>query len=220
MKHLFVVAHPDDEILGACGAILRAKARGDRVAVAIASDISATRESGLREIAAQTHKKLRVDATYYFGWTMMKFSTYDRYEMTQTVEKIIKKEKPDIVYTHDENDIHNDHRVLGEIVREAVKLPLRGTYKRPIRGVYLLEILSSTDWGRGFIPNAFVEISKEDLSTKAALLEYYDDVIRDIPHPRNYETLKSLARYRGGQCGCEYAEAFRKIFELTGGKNV
>lgn len=217
MTHMFVVAHPDDEILGACGTILRLKERGDRVVIAIMSSTSKTREFGLQKIARSAHKTLGVDNSYFFEYDAMKLGTYDRYKMTVDIEHLIEIEQPETIYTHDPSDIHNDHRVLSGIVLEAAKLPLRGSYTGPkIKAIYTMEIPSSTDWGSGFIPNSYIEVSHESLALKAAMLRQYSDVIRDVPHPRNLESFKALARYRGGQCGCEYAEAFRKVYEYTG----
>lgn len=215
MTHLFVVAHPDDEILGSCGTILRLLLRGERVVVATISQNSKTREEGLAEKQRRTHELIGVSASYFFDFEMMKFDKYDRYEMTRSIESVIAKEGADVIYTHDPGDIHNDHRVLSQIVMEAAKLPLRQkNVVKNVRAIYTMEIPSSTDWGSGFIPNAYVEITEEALEKKARLLAEYDDVLRGTPHPRNFESFKALARYRGGQCGCEYAEAYRKVFEV------
>lgn len=217
MTHLFIVAHPDDEVLGCCGTILKHSLRGDRVVVTTYSMNSKTREKGLAEKQETTHKLLGVSKSYFFDYEMMKFDKYDRHEMTRKAEEIIEKESPDIIYTHDCNDIHNDHRFLSQIVMEASKLPMRqknGVKK--IRSIYFMEIPSSTDWGYGFIPNSFTEVTKESIKMKEQLLLTYNDVIREVPHPRNLISFEALARYRGGQCGCEYAEAFKKVFELVG----
>lgn len=215
MNHLFIVAHPDDEILGCLGTIMRLKEKKHRVAVAILSHASATRNDDMISKTGAIHREIGVDQTYFFDYEMMKFDTYDRYQMTKDIENVIEMEMPDVIYTHNETDIHNDHRTLFQIVLEASKLPLRGLgYNKPIKAIYTMEILSSTDWGKGFVPNAFVEVTAESIERKEKLLSLYDNVIRGVPFPRNAETFFALARFRGGQCGCLYAEAFRKIFEV------
>ena len=216
MNALFIVAHPDDEILGAGGTITRLKARGDRVAVLTLSTSSKTREDGLAALQEKINAEIGIDVTYQQDYATMRFGEYDRFEMTQVIEDVLLKEQPDVVFTHDEHDIHNDHRVTTLIVLEAIKLPLRhrGLCKA-IAGVYTMEIPSSSDWGSGFVPNTFFRIEETDIGVKAKALEQYDDVLRPLPHPRNYESLWALARYRGGQCGCDYAEAFRKVMEVN-----
>jgi len=37
--------------------------------------------------------------------------------------------------------------------------------------------------------------------------------MRDYPHPRSKDSLKSLATYRGSQSGINMAEAFQCIFQ-------
>jgi len=215
MNNLFIVAHPDDEILGACGTIMKLKAAGDRIAIAVFSKKSKTRFDCFDDKILNIHKELGIDKTYLFDYEMMKFGQYDRYKMTWAIEQVLQEEDPDRVFIHDSNDVHNDHRVLSTISIEATKLPQRhANYAHPIKSIYTMEIPSSTDWGTGFLPNAFFEISEKALKTKEEILKQYDDVIRKAPHPRNFESFKSLARYRGGQAGVLYAEAFRKIFEL------
>lgn len=216
MNHLFIVAHPDDEILGSAGTIINLKKNSEYVAVAVFSTKSATRENGLLEKCKKIHKKIGVDKSYFLNYEMMKFGTYDRHEMTVAIENLIVKEKPDIIYTHDYNDIHNDHRTLHKIVMEASKLPMRGISDvHPIRAIYTMEIPSSSDWGSGFIPNSYVEITEEHLRKKEEALIQYNNVLRELPHPVNYDSFKALARYRGGQCGCLYAESYKKVFEIN-----
>lgn len=219
MKHLIVVAHPDDEILGCLGLIRRIKKAGENVAVAIMSKRSRTRESGLEDKTLQIHRELGIDSTYVFAYETMKFAQYDRFEITKDIENVLRLETPDKIYTHDFNDIHNDHRVLAQIVIEASKLPFRQIPKEnselTISAIYTIEIPSSTDWGMGFIPNSYVEIDEDVLMLKEDTLLKFEDVIRKTPHPRNYESFKALARFRGGQCGKKYAEAYKKIFELN-----
>lgn len=67
MTHLFIVAHPDDEILGGLGAILRIKRAGGRAAVAVMSSHSATREKEIEQRMRLIHAELGIDATYTFS---------------------------------------------------------------------------------------------------------------------------------------------------------
>ena len=218
MRYLFVVAHPDDEILGGLGTINSLIRQGHSVAVQIMSTRSATREDSaeLKKITKEVHKEIGINGTYFSDYHMVRFGQSDRMAMTRDIEDVIRREEPDFIFTHDKCDIHHDHRVLAEVVLEASKLYMRGTgYNHVISGIYGMEILTSTEWGDGFIPNAYFEISEKDISKKEELLKRYMGVVRDLPHPRNYETFKALARFRGAQCGLIYAEAHRKISEVN-----
>jgi hypothetical protein len=58
-----------------------------------------------------------------------------------------------------------------------------------------------------FIPNLYVDIrSTLELKLKAA--SCYDLEIRQFPHPRSIEGIKTLAKLRGMEVGLEAAEAF------------
>ena len=216
MNNLFIVAHPDDESLGAGGTIRKLHQDGERIAVMILSLESATRTDITRQKIKRSHSILGVDKTYIEDFEMMKFGEIDRFEFTKKIEKVINEEKPDRIFTHYIGDIHNDHRITAQIVAEAIKLPFRQTgYKKPIQSLYWMEIPSSTDWGDGrFKPTAFSEVTKNELKAKVESLSVYEGVIREVPHPRNNESIIALARYRGGQCGKTYAEAFMGVFEL------
>ena len=72
-----------------------------------------------------------------------------------------------------------------------------------------MEVLSSTNWGNScFKPDTYVEVSANDMSAKIDALEVYDNVIRDVPHPRSVPSIFALARMRGCEIGYEYAEGF------------
>ena len=80
-----------------------------------------------------------------------------------------------------------------------------------------MEVLSSTEWSfdsssNRFVPNYFVEIGENGLSTKIKALQAYKGVMRPYPHPRSEKALEGLAAYRGAQTGCNYAEAFECVF--------
>ena len=93
----------------------------------------------------------------------------------------------------------------------AVRLPHRQTYyDKPLTACLHMEVLSWTDWnfGRRFSPNVFIGVEKKHLRRKIRAIGCYDDVLRSAPHPRNAESIYSLARVRGGESGEMYAEAF------------
>jgi hypothetical protein len=42
----------------------------------------------------------------------------------------------------------------------------------------------------------------------------YEDELKESPHPRSLEIIKTLAKRRGAEVGFEYAEAFMLIREI------
>jgi len=212
MRVLLICAHPDDEALGAGATIRKLKDKGAHIAVLTLSMSSATRTDDLLARQKISHKILGIDTAYRGNIETMKFGQIDRYEVTQLIESAMLKEQPDILITHSPLDIHNDHRITSALVMEAAKLPIRQTQgMKKLKAIMFMEILSSTDWGflGGFTPNCYCEVSGNDLESKYNSIAVYDNVIRELPHPRNMATIKSLARIRGAQSGYLFAEAFQ-----------
>jgi len=130
-----------------------------------------------------------------------------------TINKIIENEisecNPEIIFTHFEYDNNNDHRV---VYRSTMMAARPGIFDS-IKSVISYEVPSSTEWSfsNAFQPNLFEVLSQECIDKKwRALLEYKSEVL-PYPHPRSYEGLVTLARFRGMQTGVEFAEAYHLI---------
>lgn len=215
MNVLIIAAHPDDELLGAGATILRLNREGHNVSILTMSHRSVTRENELLEEQKETDKILGIKNRTNLDYEMMKFGQYDRHAMVKSIEDEIVLREPDIIITHFHGDIHNDHRITNEIALEAARIPQRMLkYHRPLRAFMTMEVLSSTDWGTRelFNPSLYIEIQQSDIEKITDALRCYKDVVRPVPHPRNKETMRSLARIRGAEIGVKYAEAFELVF--------
>ena len=184
---LALAAHPDDEVLGPGGTLLRHKEEGDEVAIWYFHLCRLDeRAEALRMIAASK----RSGIAYH-------------YEYPADIDAIVAKYVPDIVYTHWRGDLNADHRALHERVLVACR-PQSG-----VSEVYAFDTASSTEWGiEPFVPDTFVGI---DIEAKLDWMRVYDDELRDPPHPRSLDSLTARARYWGQVAGLDYAEAFRTI---------
>ena len=60
-----------------------------------------------------------------------------------------------------------------------------------------------------FIPNYFIDISKTIKSKLKSLNCYKSQISKNSP--RSIDAIKALAKFRGSQNGCEYAEAFQLV---------
>ena len=74
MNHLFIVAHPDDEILASYGTIKKLIKDGETVSIQVFSTQSKTREDNLKEVVENIHKKIGIKKTYCEPFETMKFS--------------------------------------------------------------------------------------------------------------------------------------------------
>lgn len=222
MKHLFVVAHPDDEVLGAGAFIYDAVKRGDEVAVLVFNTCDTTRyKDDLKKIVndlSQSHFGLGISKCYPCEYLDSNLHNEDHRKMVQDVEEAIRDFQPDNIFTQSPGDVNTDHYWTAATCMEAFHLFQRGREDiKPISGLYLMEVQSSTDWAlnpaiRRFNPNTFVPVSEEAVEAKIKALEAYENVIRPIPHPRSKEAIRALPLLRGSQSGYPLAEAFECVF--------
>lgn len=186
MRVVCVAAHPDDEILGVGGTLLRHKAEGDLVQVLIAKQCrpESTRES------FDAASRMSID--------------YTRHD---DIESFIADWVPDVVYTHWRGDLNADHRWVHERVLVACRP------QSDVKAIYAFDTPSSTEWGiEPFIPNRFVDVG-DYIEDKCFAMEAYASELRDHPHPRNIDGLYDRAAHWGDISGFDYAEAFAVIRE-------
>lgn len=183
MKILAIGAHPDDIELGCEGTL------------------SHEHDSDITRLTFSGGRNNPLD---------QRFDTIPFLDIVQRIEKVINTPKPDfrptIVYTHSINDLNLDH----QIVARATFTACRPLPKSTVKEIYSYEVPSSTEWGFGFQPNVFVDIT-DTFDAKIKVLENFKKEMREHPHPRSFEAIRALAMYRGASCGVELAEAFSLV---------
>lgn len=220
MKYLVVVAHPDDEVLGAGATICRLIQEGHDVAVCTMANHAAAR-ANLSDTLSDDQEKamsiLGVSETYAADFPNIKMNTVPHLELVQFIEKCIEDFEAEAIITHHPSDTNIDHQETSRAVQAACRLFQRREGVPSLKLVLFMEVLSSTEWtidssANRFVPNYFAEVGKEGIERKLKALEAYSGVMREYPHPRSKEAIEGLAAYRGAQAGCNYAEAFECVF--------
>jgi LmbE family N-acetylglucosaminyl deacetylase len=184
-----IVAHPDDEILGVGGTILRHLEDGDDVHVHIECVV------GLRDGEQRVNDALAAADQAGYVLTVGSSRQLD-YRVPDLVIEA------DIVYTHHPGDLNRDHRMVAEAVQVACR-----PFTAEVRSLRYFETPSSTEWGAGFAPTLFVDIDA-NLGSKIDLYRHYETEQRQWPHPRSPRALIDRARYWGSVSGLRAAEAF------------
>lgn len=223
MLFLTVTAHPDDEILGFGASTSVLTLKGHKVVNLILSgQVEARRhrpsQTELETDAANAQVLVGAEPAILGPFPNIKFNAIPHLDLVQFIEKHIEEIQPDYIFTHHPYDLNNDHYHTSKACQAAARLYQRKPIK-PIKGLYFMEIPSSTDWafpvdGQKFTPNTFIEVGEEGIKAKLQALAAYKGVMRDFPHPRSEEVIKSYAAIRGGEAGLKYAEAFQVALNI------
>ena len=152
MRVLVVVAHPDDEVLGVGGTILKHRKNNDFVKVIyLATGITSRNKSNkknstkkeidsLRTDAKKACKVLNVTKTDFYDLPDNKMDSVPLLQIVKIIENEIKKEKPDRIYTHHYGDLNIDHRLTYSACLTACR-PI----SKKIPELICFEIASSTE---------------------------------------------------------------------------
>lgn len=221
MKCLVVVAHPDDEVLGAGATIHKLICEGHAVAVCTMANHAAARaniSATLTEDQNNAMEIIGVSKCYAADFPNIRMNTVPHLELVQFIEKCVEDFGAEAIITHHPSDTNNDHVMTSYAAQAASRLFQRKSDIPALKLFLYMEVLSSTEWAldssaNRFTPNYFVEVGTEGIDIKLQALAAYKGVMRDYPHPRSEEAIRGLAAYRGAQAGCNHAEAFECVFE-------
>lgn len=218
MKILVIAPHPDDEVLGCGGTIIKYKKRGDEIYLCLVTKMYVTPEWSKeyikkREKQAQIAiKKLGVKKTLFLNLPIVKLDTVPQKKINDLLSKIVTKVNPDIVFIPHQGDVNIDHR----LVFASSLVALRPKPGSRIKKILSYEILSATEWGShfgGFLPDVYEDITKE-IKEKIEVMKIYKVELKKFPHPRSIEAIEILAKKRGSEAGVQAAEAFMLLREI------
>jgi LmbE family N-acetylglucosaminyl deacetylase len=221
---LICVAHRDDETLG-CGSIIQKHILNkDSVYCISMTDGVSSRLQKNSDLKKKNRIANSIKASKILGFKWIdigeKFpdNQLDKVallKIIKVIEKIKKKIKPTIIYTHNPGDLNIDHRIVTDAVMTAFRPLAKENWKK----IIAFEIPSSTDYSyydenKIFTPNYIVNIEKFWLKKKLALLAYKSE-IKKFPNSRSIQGIYNLAKIRGVQNGFKLAEAFKILKEIN-----
>ena len=208
MKNVLAIgAHPDDIEFGCFGTLKKHKDQGDNVTLLVMtqSDVKdahtgkVTRDSNISKNEANKAAKL-LDAELILGPFQDTKVPFDS-KSVGFIENFIKEKKIDWIYTHWAGDTHQDHintlnatmaaarLVKNVLCYEQVPLPRMAT-THPVANYYV-DITNTMDFKLNGCNAHKSQITK--------FKEHGFDMLDNV---------KTLAKFRGNQCGLKYAEAF------------
>ena len=192
-----IVSHPDDETFG-CGGTLAIHAEGGHRASVLSLTCSgeerrvellnATRALGLEEPTILERKKLSFEP-----------------ELALEISRAIVEQRPEVVITHLPFDYHREHRVVHEVVKEAIEWAAHTTTQEEpwvVGRLLMMEVNTLIP-----TPHVIVDIS-EAFERKEEAMGCYTTQLAKFPRGYYLKFNAKKAELRGVQGGCRYAEAF------------
>jgi LmbE family N-acetylglucosaminyl deacetylase len=218
MANIIVIsAHPDDEVIGAGGTLLKHAANGDNVHWLIITNVfeqdgfSRERVESRQLEIAEVAEKMGFVSTYKLDYPTMQLHSGTIIDMVPKISAIFTKVKPEVIYVMNRSDAHSDHRIVFDAVAACTK-----SFRYPfIKKVLMYECLSETEFApalpeKAFVPNYFVDITSY-MQKKLDVTKIYASELSAHPFPRSLDNISALAHFRGASVGVQYAEAFQLI---------
>lgn len=219
-KLLVVAVHPDDETLGCGGTLLKHKEQGAEIHWLIVTAMTA--ECGFSPNAMERReqeielvsKMYDFDSVTKLGHPATRLDELPMSQLVADISSVFQNTQPTHVFLPFQHDVHSDHQRAFAAAYSCTKI-----FRYPsIKKVMMMETMSETDFaqaaGGGFIPNMFVDISKQ-FERKVEILKVFESELRLHPFPRSIEGINALATIRGAAAGCQRAESFIILKELA-----
>ena len=191
---LAIGAHPDDIEIAAGAALAKFRDSGYRITGLV---MTYGEQGGNAEIRPNEAKEgaqflgLEQVEVHHFTDTQLE---NDAAELTRVIEKAILREKPDIIFTHSEHDLHQDHKCVYDAT-------LRATRNYPV-SILCYESPSIT---QDFRPTYFVDVCDYVDVKVEAIRQHWDQ--KSKPY-MDADLVRSKLVFRGGQAKVKYAEGF------------
>ncbi|NLE13263.1 MAG: PIG-L family deacetylase [Clostridiales bacterium] len=217
MKVLGIGCHPDDIEVACAGTLAKYKKLGHEVTVCHVTN----GDMGHVEIMPPELREMRIaEAKKAGALAGIKVVTLDIGDLVvyssdrkqrDAVVEVLRQEQPDVIITHSPNDYMPDHTAVSRLVFDASFAASclhynQGLPAAPITPIYYMDTLA----GVGFMPTEYVDIS-DTIELKIEMLECHVSQLkwmRDHDNIDFAEFVRTCARFRGLQCGVQYAEAF------------
>ncbi|MFW6307466.1 MAG: PIG-L deacetylase family protein [Campylobacterales bacterium] len=219
-KILIVAAHPDDEVLGCFGTVARLIKEGYEAYTLILGEGKTSRDEErivenkkdeievLNTEIQKANNTIGIKKVFVESFPDNRFDSVDLLDIIKVISKVKEEVKPDIIFTHYENDLNIDH----QITYKAVITATRPMQNECVKEIYSFEILSSTEWNYplSFSPDTYFDIS-DTIDLKLDAMKAYNSELCKYPHPRSLEGIELNAKYQGMRVGKKYVEAFKTV---------
>ena len=223
-KTLLVIApHPDDEVIGCGGLIIKIKSLGGKVyvlylTVGNTADFTkkglSTANERFEEIKKAT-QFLKID-----GWRIafpgdkyhLQLDTISQRKLIHEIERgekiSLERIKPDIIAFPLQTDYNQDHRAAAQASFAACRPAPKSNKSVPDLIVSYNTPMNAWVLGNSDKLNFFVHLTEKQFSIKMRALRLYESQVRGKGHLRSEEILKAVAAFDGARVGGVLAEGY------------
>lgn len=218
LKILAIGAHPDDLEISCAGTLAKLVKAGHEVVLCHASngdkghyEIPPQELARIRQREAKQAGEVIGCKTVTLGLKDGEIKASDENARLAVLE-LIRSVEPDFIITHDPNDYMPDHVEVSKMVFDMSFLAtVPGFSDRfppagKVPALFYMDNLS----GMHFQPTLYVDIS-ETFDTKIDMLRCHQSQLQWLKEHDNVDIVdcvETLAKMRGMQAGCKYAEGF------------
>jgi LmbE family N-acetylglucosaminyl deacetylase len=191
---LAIGAHPDDIEIAAGAALAKMRDAGYYIAglVMTQGEKGGRADTRPRE-AKRSAEFLGLDEVQFMDFADTRLSA-DMVQITNTIEDVIARLQPDIIFTHSMHDIHQDHQAVYEATLRAAR--------RSRTTILCYESPSVT---QDFHPTYFIDVDKYVDVKLQAIRQHWDQRKKPYMKP---DLIRGKLAFRGAQAKVDYAEGF------------
>ena len=215
---LAIFAHPDDVELAVGGTLLKLKHLGYKTgALDVTQGDMGTRGTveGRAEEAADAAKILKLDVRENLGLPDGHVFADD--DSRTKLVRVLRRLKPKVIFTHQDNDPHPDHNHIVQLVRESARLASMRRYDEETGGEKIAVPIVAHNIFSRLVPPSFVVDISDFLEEKIAAIRAHKSQFYDAnstePETRLTDKnflaqLESRSRYFGSLIGVTAGEPF------------
>ncbi len=194
---LAIGAHPDDVEIGCGGILVRHSALGDQVYVLTLSGGEVGGVVSERANESRHAAELMGARLFLSELADTQINVSDGGVVIGAIERVIKRVRPTIIYTHSHNDVHQDHRNVHDATLVAA---------RNVQRVYCYQAPSASI---DFRPTRFVGID-DWIERKIEVIGAYGSQVK-IRRYLQEDLLRATARYWSRFGSTHYAEPLEVV---------
>ncbi len=222
MNILAIGAHPDDVELNCAGTLAKYASQGHKIFIAtatsgnIGSATLSKKEIGeLRK--SEARKSAEIIGAEYICLDYDDELFYEDLSVRLKFINLFRHCKPDVVFTHNPHDYNPDHMLTSKIVHDIHVMPpiAKIVTDEPPCDKFPVVYYFEPHKGLGFVPTDYVDIT-DFFETKKKMFLCHESQQAWMAHAYSGFSLDdtftadmvTMSKYRGMQCGVQYAEAF------------